>query len=90
MNSTPAGFFVPTLDIDLAWHTHQLKADKYKRDCATHVGRYIDQYASIRTNFYNLAELFAFSDDKIEENTLSSAFDITCRAWQVSSSYMNI
>lgn len=26
MSSSPASFFVPTLDIDLVWHTHQLMA----------------------------------------------------------------
>ena len=44
--STPASFFVPTLDIDLVWHTHQLMASKYKLDCTTYVGRFIDQYVS--------------------------------------------
>ncbi|KAK0499373.1 hypothetical protein EDD18DRAFT_1102741 [Armillaria luteobubalina] len=49
MSSSPTGFFVPTLDIDLAWHTHQL---------------------------------MAHHDDKVAEDKLSNAFDITCRAWQ--------
>ena len=44
--STPASFFVPTLDIDLVWHTHQLMASKYKANCTTHVGRFIDQCIS--------------------------------------------
>lgn len=43
MDSSPGDFFVPTLDIDLAWHTHQLTAVTYKRDCMTYIGRYIDQ-----------------------------------------------
>ncbi|KAF8804298.1 hypothetical protein BYT27DRAFT_7107670, partial [Phlegmacium glaucopus] len=42
MASSPATFFVPTLDIDLVWHTHQLISDKYKSDCTTYVGRFID------------------------------------------------
>ncbi|KAG1799566.1 uncharacterized protein BJ212DRAFT_1401921 [Suillus subaureus] len=29
MAESPASFFVPTLDIDLAWHTHQLMARRY-------------------------------------------------------------
>ena len=43
MASSPASFFVPTLDIDLAWHTHQLMAKNYRTDCTTYVGRFIDQ-----------------------------------------------
>ncbi|KAG6827801.1 hypothetical protein H0H93_015289 [Arthromyces matolae] len=39
----PRSFNVPTLDIDLAWHTHQLMGSKYNSDCREIVGRYIDQ-----------------------------------------------
>ncbi|KAJ7084822.1 hypothetical protein B0H15DRAFT_847725 [Mycena belliarum] len=42
MSSSPASFFVPTLDIDLAWHTHQLMASRYSRDTIKHVRRFID------------------------------------------------
>ncbi|KAG8913386.1 hypothetical protein FRC01_004572, partial [Tulasnella sp. 417] len=31
MASTPGNFIVPTLDIDLAWHTHQLLCDSYRK-----------------------------------------------------------
>ncbi|GAA5842086.1 hypothetical protein JCM9279_002783 [Rhodotorula babjevae] len=41
MASSPSSFCVPTLDIDLAWHTHQLKA-AYKLDTALATGRFID------------------------------------------------
>ncbi|KAF9535191.1 hypothetical protein CPB83DRAFT_924921 [Crepidotus variabilis] len=64
MSSTPTSFFVPTLDIDLVWHTHQLIPSRYDHDCTTYVERFIDH------------------DDKIEGLRLSSAFDITCRAWK--------
>ena len=40
---SPGSFFVPTLDIDLAWHTHQLMADRYQKDCKALTGRYVDQ-----------------------------------------------
>ncbi|KAH9998391.1 hypothetical protein BJV77DRAFT_750719 [Russula vinacea] len=33
---------VPTLDIDLVWHSHQLSGPRYQKDCKTNVGRYID------------------------------------------------
>ncbi|KAF6750994.1 hypothetical protein DFP72DRAFT_817051 [Ephemerocybe angulata] len=64
LSSTPASFFVPTLDIDLAWHTHQLTSKQYEGDCLAYVGRYIDH------------------DDKVDGIRLSSAFDLTCRAWK--------
>ncbi|KAK0190266.1 hypothetical protein F5146DRAFT_1193644 [Armillaria mellea] len=64
VSSSQAGFFVPTLDIDLIWHTHQLMARQYSYDCFEHVGRFVDH------------------DDKVDEDKLSNAFDITCRAWQ--------
>ncbi|KAF9463653.1 hypothetical protein BDZ94DRAFT_1258236 [Collybia nuda] len=63
-SSSPVSFFVPTLDIDLAWHTHQLMTHRYNEDCRTYVGRFVDH------------------DDKVEENLLSSSFDVTCKAWQ--------
>jgi hypothetical protein len=44
MASSPESFFVPTLDIDLAWHTHQLKSTgAYNRDCLLYVKRFVDQ-----------------------------------------------
>ncbi|KAJ3489796.1 hypothetical protein NLJ89_g11494 [Agrocybe chaxingu] len=43
MASSPASFFVPTLDIDLVWHTHQLMPSKYQADCNTYVKQFIDQ-----------------------------------------------
>ncbi|KAF5334224.1 hypothetical protein D9611_014332 [Ephemerocybe angulata] len=64
LSSSPASFFVPTLDIDLAWHTHQLTSKQYEGDCLAYVGRYIDH------------------DDKVDGIRLSSAFDLTCRAWK--------
>ncbi|KZP11436.1 hypothetical protein FIBSPDRAFT_800291 [Athelia psychrophila] len=64
MASSTGAFFVPTLDIDLAWHTHQLFASQYMNDTKTYVGRYVDH------------------DDKVEEEHLSTSFDLTCRAWQ--------
>ncbi|KAJ5880455.1 uncharacterized protein N7473_011508 [Penicillium subrubescens] len=40
---------VPTLDIDLLWHTHQLSPVAYDRYCKTHVGRQINHVDTIRT-----------------------------------------
>ncbi|KAG1834680.1 hypothetical protein EV424DRAFT_1531880 [Suillus variegatus] len=42
MAESPDSFLVPTLDIDLGWHTHQLMASQYQKDCLSLVGRYVD------------------------------------------------
>ncbi|KAL0950336.1 hypothetical protein HGRIS_010307 [Hohenbuehelia grisea] len=60
----PGAFLVPTLDIDLAWHTHQLMATAYGTDCKEVLGKFIDH------------------DDKISENNLATAYDMTCKAWK--------
>jgi len=44
MAESQGSFFVPTIDIDLAWHTHQLLARRYQEDCLELVGRYVNQY----------------------------------------------
>ncbi|KIM61444.1 hypothetical protein SCLCIDRAFT_16109 [Scleroderma citrinum Foug A] len=42
MAESQGSFFVPTIDIDLAWHTHQLLARRYQEDCLELVGRYVN------------------------------------------------
>ncbi|KAI0683785.1 hypothetical protein BC835DRAFT_1422968 [Cytidiella melzeri] len=42
LSTSPTSLFVPTLDIDLVWHTHQLMGHVYAEDCLKYVGRYID------------------------------------------------
>ncbi|KAJ7134285.1 hypothetical protein C8R44DRAFT_609591 [Mycena epipterygia] len=42
MSVSPDSFLVPTLDIDLTWHTHQLIASSYAHDTVKYVGRFID------------------------------------------------
>ncbi|KAJ7683221.1 hypothetical protein B0H17DRAFT_1074432 [Mycena rosella] len=51
MSSSPAAFFVPTLDIDLAWHTHQLMATKYSKDTVDRVGRFIDHDDKVEESY---------------------------------------
>ncbi|KAM5354209.1 hypothetical protein ACJ41O_000859 [Fusarium nematophilum] len=38
----PGRILVPTLDIDLAWHTHQLSAQEYKTTMESRCGRFIN------------------------------------------------
>jgi Glycine-rich domain-containing protein-like len=45
---------VPTLDIDLCWHTHQLFPTEYRNWCLEHVGRPINHDDTISKT--NLAE----------------------------------
>ncbi|KAF7296992.1 hypothetical protein MIND_00931500 [Mycena indigotica] len=42
MSGLPIHFLVPTLDIDLAWHTHQLRSYDYYYDTKKYVGSFID------------------------------------------------
>ncbi|KAA1466623.1 hypothetical protein DENSPDRAFT_46315 [Dentipellis sp. KUC8613] len=56
MFSSPSSFFVPTLDIDLVWHTHQLLAANYQRDCIRYVGRYVDHDDKVEES--HLADAF--------------------------------
>ncbi|EKM50657.1 uncharacterized protein PHACADRAFT_178388 [Phanerochaete carnosa HHB-10118-sp] len=50
MSSSPGSFFVPTLDIDLAWHTHQMKAELYQNDCIQLVKRFVDHDDRVEEN----------------------------------------
>ena len=47
MAVSTGSFFVPTLDIDLVWHTHQLMAPQYTQDCKKFIGRFLDQYVLV-------------------------------------------
>lgn len=40
--------FVPTLDIDLVWHTHQLSAEEYERGVREVAGRFINHDDTIQ------------------------------------------
>lgn len=43
MNKHAERLLVPTLDIDLVWHTHQLMPTKYAVDCTNYIGHFVDQ-----------------------------------------------
>ncbi|KAH7923640.1 hypothetical protein BV22DRAFT_1048054 [Leucogyrophana mollusca] len=55
MASTPHAMFVPTLDIDLVWHSHQLMASRYLIDCETYVGRSVDHDFKVGESRLSLA-----------------------------------
>ncbi|KAK0439257.1 uncharacterized protein EV420DRAFT_1178806 [Desarmillaria tabescens] len=54
MSSKPKEFFVPTLDIDLAWHTHQL-LPSYNEDCISYLRRSIDHDDNVKENVLSSA-----------------------------------
>ncbi|GAA5894040.1 hypothetical protein JCM6882_007968 [Rhodosporidiobolus microsporus] len=49
LEAQPHVFCVPTLDIDLAWHTHQLTS-RYRGDVRVHVGRFLDHDDKVEEN----------------------------------------
>ncbi|KAG8881240.1 hypothetical protein FRB97_009739 [Tulasnella sp. 331] len=61
--STPGKFVVPTLDIDLAWHTHQLLSTSYRK-------------------LHDIMGTVPDHDDKVNQGTLSTAWDSTAEAWK--------
>lgn len=68
MFTNPRQMAVPTLDVDLAWHTHQLQPSRYYKYSVampgTTVRRFIDH------------------DDKVDENRLSECFEWTSKAYR--------
>jgi hypothetical protein len=42
MKRNPSQMAVPTLDVDLAWHTHQLSPSRYYKHCLDNTRRFID------------------------------------------------
>ncbi|KAF7304485.1 hypothetical protein HMN09_00850800 [Mycena chlorophos] len=42
MAASPGEFLVPTLDIDLGWHTHQLRSHEYGPDTMKYVNVFVD------------------------------------------------
>ena len=65
--------------------THQLLPQKYSDDCVKYVQRFVNQLVVSHPGLLLLIlmQSVSFSDDKVEESHLSSAFDVTCRAWKV-------
>ena len=89
ISSRPNSMTVPTLDIDLVWHTHQLMAARYGLDCEHYVGRYVDQLVFVFV-FREPNQTSYLSELKVRENRLSAAFDETCLAWQASDPSIHI
>lgn len=68
MHQNPRNLAVPTLDVDLAWHTHQLSPrNYYKYTTKVTTG-------GLRT--------FIDHDDKVDENKLSEGFEWTSKMYR--------
>ncbi|KAL1880934.1 hypothetical protein Plec18167_003469 [Paecilomyces lecythidis] len=66
MVDNPTRMAVPTLDVDLAWHTHQLNPPRYYT------------YSVVKTPF----KTFIDHDDKVEESKLSDSFAWTSKVYK--------
>ncbi|KAE8351441.1 hypothetical protein BDV28DRAFT_137040 [Aspergillus coremiiformis] len=70
MARNPRHMAVPTLDVDLAWHTHQLSPS-----------RYFD-YSVFTMQQHTNVSIFIDHDDKVEETKLSDGFEWTSKMYK--------
>jgi hypothetical protein len=70
MASHPQHMAVPTLDVDLAWHTHQLSPQRYF------------EYSVHNTKLHSSVAKFIDHDDKVDENRLSDGFEWTSKIYR--------
>ncbi|PYH49122.1 uncharacterized protein BP01DRAFT_379505, partial [Aspergillus saccharolyticus JOP 1030-1] len=70
MTQNPRRMAVPTLDVDLAWHTHQLTPARYFA------------FSSHRTRADSVFTILIDHDDKVDETRLSDAFAWTSKAYR--------
>ncbi|KAF7174416.1 hypothetical protein CNMCM6106_008699 [Aspergillus hiratsukae] len=70
MASHPQRMAVPTLDVDLAWHTHQLSPQRYF------------EYSLYHTRLHASVAKFIDHDDKVDENRLSDGFEWTSKIYR--------
>ncbi|KAL4936061.1 hypothetical protein BDV06DRAFT_228247, partial [Aspergillus oleicola] len=70
MASNPTRMAVPTLDVDLAWHTHQLTPSRYFA------------YSVHRTRNEGYCGVFIDHDDKVSEVKLSDGFEWTSKQYR--------
>ncbi|KAH8423186.1 uncharacterized protein LDX57_000940 [Aspergillus melleus] len=70
MAANPRHMAVPTLDVDLAWHTHQLSPSRYYT------------YSLLTTNEERRYPVFIDHDDKVDEEKLSDGFEWTSKMYK--------
>jgi hypothetical protein len=69
MMNWPKNMAVPTLDVDLAWHTHQLNPSRYYN------------YSTKQANKAGI-RVFIDHDDKVDEDKLSDGFSWTSKTYR--------
>lgn len=69
MIERPDKMAVPTLDVDLAWHTHQLSPSRYYK------------YSTSKVTF-SFNRMFIDHDDKVDEGKLSDGFAWTSKMYR--------
>lgn len=70
MTEYPMSLTVPTLDVDLAWHTHQLAPRAYYK------------FSTYNTAMSTSKEAkFIDHNDKIDEDQLSNSFELTSKTY---------
>ncbi|KAJ5514492.1 hypothetical protein N7463_004044 [Penicillium fimorum] len=69
MLDNPRNMAVPTLDVDLAWHTHQLSPSRYY------------EHSTMSPSISNL-HVFIDHDDKVDEGKLSDGFAWTSKMYR--------
>ncbi|KIW06818.1 uncharacterized protein PV09_02498 [Verruconis gallopava] len=77
MASNPKNMAVPTLDVDLGWHTHQLNSSEYYRFSVEYARRFIDHDDKVEET--KLSESFAWTSKKYSE--LYGEPYSECRCW---------
>lgn len=83
MKKHPNNVLVPTLDVDLAWHTHQLNSQQYYSETTKMFGRFLDHDDKIEENKLNKA--FAFTTQVYEE--IFQEEYSTCTCWYCESMF---
>lgn len=76
MAAYPAEMAVPTLDIDLAWHTHQLSPHSYFKYTTLKTARFIDH--DDKVSEYKLSESFARTSKNYQKMFAEPYSECTC------------
>ncbi|KAL2255371.1 hypothetical protein VTK26DRAFT_3506 [Humicola hyalothermophila] len=76
MASNPGKLAVPTLDVDLAWHTHQLSPSRYYAYSLAWMGRFVDHDDKIDENV--LSKQFEWTSKTYQERFDEVYSECTC------------
>ncbi|KAK4202939.1 hypothetical protein QBC40DRAFT_251640 [Triangularia verruculosa] len=76
MTDHPGTVVVPTLDVDLAWHTHQLSPGMYYNHCVSLTGKFVDHDDKIEEDV--LSAQFEWTSQKYQEKYGEVYSECTC------------